>query len=218
MTFPSWARHAPDRLVLATNESGAYQIHAWDRARGTRRRVTDHPIGALHGLPSLDGEAVIWFHDETGSEVGQWLVEPFHGDPRERRRLVDGVPEAWSAGLALGDDLIVVGDCGDLPRVGAVLERQAELFGRLPIVNIDHHVSNTGFGVIDWIDPAAAATCRATSTRPPIRSAAARAWAAPAMPSATPPAACLCAGPSILTTTGPPSRAKAAARPRSRRR
>jgi bifunctional oligoribonuclease and PAP phosphatase NrnA len=56
-------------------------------------------------------------------------------------------------------DLIVVGDCGDLARVGAVLERQAELFGRLPIVNIDHHVSNTGFGMIDWIDPAAAATC-----------------------------------------------------------
>jgi bifunctional oligoribonuclease and PAP phosphatase NrnA len=56
-------------------------------------------------------------------------------------------------------DLIVVGDCGDLPRVGSVLGRHAELFGRTPIVNIDHHVSNTGFGVVDWLDPAAAATC-----------------------------------------------------------
>ena len=56
-------------------------------------------------------------------------------------------------------DLIVVGDCGDLPRVGSVLERHAELFSRVPIVNIDHHVSNTGFGVVDWIDPRAAATC-----------------------------------------------------------
>ena len=56
-------------------------------------------------------------------------------------------------------DLIVVGDCGDLARIGAVLGRHAELFGRLPIVNIDHHISNTGFGVIDWVDPAAAATC-----------------------------------------------------------
>jgi phosphoesterase RecJ-like protein len=56
-------------------------------------------------------------------------------------------------------DLIVVGDCGDLPRVGAVLGRHAELFGRVPIVNIDHHVSNSGFGVIDWVDPSAAATC-----------------------------------------------------------
>jgi phosphoesterase RecJ-like protein len=56
-------------------------------------------------------------------------------------------------------DLIVVGDCGDLARVGAVLPRNAELFGRVPIVNIDHHVSNTGFGDVDWIDAGAAATC-----------------------------------------------------------
>ncbi len=56
-------------------------------------------------------------------------------------------------------DLIVVGDCGDLARIGSVLGRHAELFGRIPIVNIDHHVSNTGFGVIDWVDPSAAATC-----------------------------------------------------------
>ena len=56
-------------------------------------------------------------------------------------------------------DLIVVGDCGDLRRAGSVLERHAELFGRIPIVNIDHHVSNTAFGAIDWVDATAAATC-----------------------------------------------------------
>jgi phosphoesterase RecJ-like protein len=56
-------------------------------------------------------------------------------------------------------DLIVVGDCGDLARVGSVLGRHAELFARVPIVNIDHHVSNTGFGAVDWIDASAAATC-----------------------------------------------------------
>lgn len=60
-------------------------------------------------------------------------------------------------------DLIVVGDCGDLERVGPVLGRNAELFGRVPIVNIDHHVSNTGFGEVDWIDPRAAATCEMVS-------------------------------------------------------
>ena len=65
-------------------------------------------------------------------------------------------------------DLIVVGDCGDLARVGSVLPRHAELFGRLPIVNIDHHVSNTGFGVVDWIDPAAAATCEMGTLLMPV--------------------------------------------------
>jgi phosphoesterase RecJ-like protein len=53
----------------------------------------------------------------------------------------------------------VVLDCGELERVGAVLPAFADLFARVPIVNIDHHVSNTGFGEIDWIDTQAAATC-----------------------------------------------------------
>lgn len=56
-------------------------------------------------------------------------------------------------------DLIVVGDCGELSRVGRVLDEHAELFARVPIVDIDHHASNTGFGVVDWIDADAAATC-----------------------------------------------------------
>jgi phosphoesterase RecJ-like protein len=56
-------------------------------------------------------------------------------------------------------DLIVVGDCGDLERVGSVLESHAELFARVPIVDIDHHKSNVGFGSLDWIDPEASATC-----------------------------------------------------------
>jgi phosphoesterase RecJ-like protein len=60
---------------------------------------------------------------------------------------------------ALAYDLIVVGDCGDLERIGPVLGRNAEVFGRVPIVNIDHHISNTGFGAVDWIDATAAATC-----------------------------------------------------------
>ena len=56
-------------------------------------------------------------------------------------------------------DLIVVGDCGELPRIGRVLQEHATLFARVPIIDIDHHGSNTGFGVVDWIDPSAAATC-----------------------------------------------------------
>lgn len=59
----------------------------------------------------------------------------------------------------LDPDLIVVHDCGDLERIGGVLHQQAELFERVPIVNIDHHVSNPGFGVTAWVDAESAATC-----------------------------------------------------------
>jgi phosphoesterase RecJ-like protein len=56
-------------------------------------------------------------------------------------------------------DLIVAVDCGELARVGPILERHADLFRSVPIVNIDHHVSNSGFGEVDWVDPTAAAAC-----------------------------------------------------------
>jgi len=108
--FPSWARDSPERLVLTSNESGASQVYAWDRATGMRRQVTDDPIGVPGGGVTPDGEHVLWFHDATGDEVGQWVVEPFAGGRPERRNLVEGVPDAWSAGLALaGDGLVVVG-------------------------------------------------------------------------------------------------------------
>jgi dipeptidyl aminopeptidase/acylaminoacyl peptidase len=107
--FPSWGRDAPERLAVASNESGAWQVYAWDRARGIRRQVTDDAIGVAGGGVTPDGEGVIWFHDGTGDEVGQWLVEPFHGGAGQRRPLVEGVPEAWSAGLAVGHELAAVG-------------------------------------------------------------------------------------------------------------
>ena len=107
--FPHWARNAPDRMALASSESGAWQVYAWDRSTGLRRRVTDDPIGVASGMCTPDGDGVVWFRDVTGDEVGHWLVEPFAGDGAGARPLVPGLPDAWSAGLAMGEGLLVVG-------------------------------------------------------------------------------------------------------------
>jgi phosphoesterase RecJ-like protein len=56
-------------------------------------------------------------------------------------------------------DLLVVGDCGELERIGPVLESHRALFDRVPILDIDHHVSNPHFGAIDWVDAHSSATC-----------------------------------------------------------
>ena len=56
-------------------------------------------------------------------------------------------------------DLLVVGDCGELERIGPVLESHRALFERVPILDIDHHLSNRGFGTVDWVDPGSSATC-----------------------------------------------------------
>ena len=52
-------------------------------------------------------------------------------------------------------DLAIVLDCGDLARVGG----DVSVVDQIPIViNIDHHVSNTGFGDVQLIDTDACAT------------------------------------------------------------
>ena len=107
--FPHWARNAPDRMALVSSESGTWQVYAWDRSTGLRRRVTDDPIGVAFGMCTPDGDGVVWFRDVTGDEVGHWLVEPFEGDETGRRPLVPGLADAWSAGLAMGDGLMVLG-------------------------------------------------------------------------------------------------------------
>ncbi|HLE89143.1 MAG TPA: bifunctional oligoribonuclease/PAP phosphatase NrnA [Candidatus Limnocylindria bacterium] len=59
----------------------------------------------------------------------------------------------------LEPDVAVVVDAGELTRIGSVLTERADWFEKARIVNIDHHVSNPGYGVAAWIDPEAAATC-----------------------------------------------------------
>src|ERR1035437_8945926 len=56
-------------------------------------------------------------------------------------------------------DLLVVGDCGELERIGPVLESHRALFERVQILDIDHHLSNRRFGAVDWIDANSSATC-----------------------------------------------------------
>ena len=52
-------------------------------------------------------------------------------------------------------DCFVALDCSDLKRCGKV--SRINLNNR-PIINIDHHISNEGFGDINWIEPNASST------------------------------------------------------------
>jgi dipeptidyl aminopeptidase/acylaminoacyl peptidase len=101
LSFPAWAAEAPDRLVLASTESGSYQLHAWDRARGWRRQVTHDPVGVIEGRPSRDGSGVVWFLDESGAETGSFVIAPFD-EAVAPEPLIEGIPEGWTEGLAIG--------------------------------------------------------------------------------------------------------------------
>lgn len=140
---------------LTATDLSAVPPSVVERIRGAREVLT-----VCHENPEADALgsalAVALAVEELGGRATPVCadeVPPMYGFmPRIERFRQDPEPDR-------AYDLIVVGDCGDLPRIGPVLARNAELFGRVPIVNIDHHVSNVGFGEIDWIDPTAAATC-----------------------------------------------------------
>jgi phosphoesterase RecJ-like protein len=53
-------------------------------------------------------------------------------------------------------DLVVALDCGDESRLGKIwLDRPSP---KPALINIDHHITNTRFGQINWVDPSTAST------------------------------------------------------------
>jgi phosphoesterase RecJ-like protein len=55
-------------------------------------------------------------------------------------------------------DLFFVADCGDIGRIGRIYEENRHRFATTPILNMDHHDSNTYFGTVNYVDPTAASS------------------------------------------------------------
>ncbi|MCX6811902.1 MAG: DHHA1 domain-containing protein [Candidatus Berkelbacteria bacterium] len=64
--------------------------------------------------------------------------------------------------FAYGDfhyDLIIILDADALERLGTIYRENTEMFYKTDTLNIDHHVSNTYFGKINWVDESASSVC-----------------------------------------------------------
>jgi hypothetical protein len=70
-------------MRLRTNASGIWQIHVWDVASGSRRQVSEHPVGVREGYPTADGSEVIFWQEDTGDEMGAWQVRAYEGGGSE---------------------------------------------------------------------------------------------------------------------------------------
>jgi phosphoesterase RecJ-like protein len=55
-------------------------------------------------------------------------------------------------------DLIVVLDTSSIDRVGSIYV--PEIHSQIPLLVIDHHITNTQFGYVNWVAPECAATCQ----------------------------------------------------------
>lgn len=105
--------------------------------------------------------------DTLGAALAIRMVGERYGVPAEvvmadpvppYLQFLPGVAEVRTA-PTLEPDLAVIVDAGDLARVGRIATDHADWLARARIVNIDHHVSNPGFGAVNMVDPKAASTC-----------------------------------------------------------
>ncbi len=60
--------------------------------------------------------------------------------------------------LSFAPDLIIVCDSASLARLGALYAASRPSFAALPVLNLDHHQTNTRFGRVNLVDSTAAAT------------------------------------------------------------
>ncbi len=75
--------------------------------------------------------------------------------PKAGRYLTENV--TFSEG-SLKYDLIITTDAPDLPQLGLIYDQYPSLFKEIPVINIDHHATNSYYGAVNLVDLTATST------------------------------------------------------------
>jgi phosphoesterase RecJ-like protein len=115
------------------------------------------PLLIAHVAP--DGDAVgsmlglAWAFREKGRRPTLACADPVP----ESLRFLPGADEITAQAIGAEDAVIAI-DCSDKQRLGTLYDESR--LGHLPLVNIDHHVTNTRFGDAALVEPTAASTAQ----------------------------------------------------------
>jgi phosphoesterase RecJ-like protein len=88
-------------------------------------------------------------------QLGKTVVPSCADAIRDRFDLLPGHTEVVTQSNGVFDRVVAL-DCGDEARLGSIWANLPD--PRPFLINVDHHISNTRFGQINWIDPSAAST------------------------------------------------------------
>lgn len=61
--------------------------------------------------------------------------------------------------LPAGVDLVILVDTGDVMRIARIWDEQQRYLRQRPMIVIDHHVTNSGEGIANLVDPTISSTC-----------------------------------------------------------
>ena len=118
-------------------------------------RPAHHPLLTSHVAP--DGDA-IGSMTGLGRALRQMGLEPIMAcsDPIPARFNYIPGAEAIVQDVSATFDLVISLDCSDLERLGHF--PQMPTFESVPLLNIDHHLTNLNFGAVNLVDPHASST------------------------------------------------------------
>jgi phosphoesterase RecJ-like protein len=122
-----------DRLVAHLQSGRRFLVSSHQRPDGD---AIGSAVSVALALRSLGKEA-----DVVMDSVPPHFLRPFPAV--DQIRVTPAVSEVVDASIIM--------ECSSLDRTGVAG------FDRSPVLNIDHHVGNTGYGTINWIDESAAA-------------------------------------------------------------
>ena len=105
-------------------------------------------LGSLTGM----GQMVARLGKEVFLAVDHGVFGRF-GFLEGTERILERIPSENSADY----DLLISLDCGDEERMGFSYSKLSD--PKPTIINIDHHITNTQFGAINWVSPQACSTC-----------------------------------------------------------
>lgn len=118
-------------------------------------RAAHCPLLVCHVSPDADAVGSLTALGWALRQVGRKPV-PACSDPIPAQ--FDYIPGARQIvqEVSTSFDLVVCVDCSDRERLGRLVELPA--FASVPLVNVDHHVTNTRFGTVNVVDPEASST------------------------------------------------------------
>jgi len=142
------------------------------QANDAQSTVIQLPDGLLDNLLSSHDILCISHVGPDGDAVGSllgmgYILEHLGKNPTLslHDQLTDSLIETPGAEKIIGPnkvanhyDLIVVLDASSADRMGSVFRTDAHK--EIPMIVIDHHITNTYFGTVNWVAPECAATCQ----------------------------------------------------------
>jgi bifunctional oligoribonuclease and PAP phosphatase NrnA len=114
-------------------------------------------FGHMHPDPDALGSSLGFAHAlwARGKDV---VVAVPDGPPPSYAQFLPGYERVVTSLTGPAFDLLIALDAGHLSRYGDLYDRYQPLLEQAHILNIDHHVTSSGCGEVNIIDPSAAAT------------------------------------------------------------